>query len=118
MITFKQFMDGKGGWSHVAQEFGVWAVLVGFVGWLVSPIAGLVTAVVCYLFFRKYWFKREIKQSYAMGRTPSKEDLIDVPAKPTSFWTADAIEDTDRPWKFRYLWLVLSLVYLALLYFR
>ena len=117
MITFREFMDGKGGWSHVAQEFAVWAVLVGLCGWLISPLAGWILAVNCYVVFRVYWFQREIMQSLAMGRVPSKEDLIAVPVKPTSFWTADAIADVDRPWEFRYLWFLLSLSYLTWLYF-
>lgn len=115
-MTFKDFIAGKKGWSHAAVEFGVWAVLIGFCGWLISPVAAILAMIILFYGFQFYWFKREINQSLAMGREPSYDDLKSVPDFPTRFWTADAIEDVKTPKKMRWVWVILSLIYIGWLF--
>jgi len=109
----KRFLNGDWGWSHAAQEFGVWAVLIGFVGWKASPIFALLIIVILLKFADDYWRKREVQQSLDMGRSGDALDMSSVPKYPTAFWMKDAIADVMFPRKMRKIWLVLSLVYLT-----
>jgi len=109
----KRFLNGDWGWSHATQEFGVWAVLIGFVGWKISPIFALLIIVILLKFADEYWRKREVQQSLDMGRRGDALDMSEVPKYPTKFWTKDAIADVMFPRKMRKVWLVLSLSYLV-----
>ena len=108
-----RFLNGDNGWSHAAQEFGLWAALIGFSGWLVSPLLAIVFVFLLLKFMDDHWRKREVEQSLNKGRRGDAFDMSNVPSAPTNFWTADAIADVMFPRKMRKVWLILSLLYIA-----
>lgn len=117
-MTFKDFMAGKKGWAHSAQEFGTWAFLIGFSGWLISPFFAVLIVLILTWQFPKYWEKRELKQSLSMveqGRRnpPTKKDLEGIPKEPTDFWKQDAIDDVEHPNKCRIAFIIASFAYIG-----
>lgn len=120
MLSYKEFMAGKKGYSHSAQEFGAYAIITSLAGWLVSPILAVILMGLIVLFAEKvklpmmsdiYWFNREIQQSINMGRRPSPADFDQKTILQSDFWTADAVDDVKFPRKTRNLFRILALIY-------
>lgn len=127
MSKLKDFLEGKKGHSHGAQEFGALSVYSSLLGWLVSPVANVVLVALVLAMHEKikiplvgdkYWITREVKQSKAMGRAPSGSDETSVPKIPNAFWTKDAIADVSFPRKIRPVLLAGVLAYSWFIYIR
>jgi hypothetical protein len=123
---FAKFKNGDHGWSHAAQEFGVYAVASSLAGWLISPaIAAVIIGLLAggAIKFKwvgdDFWLQREVDQSMAMikkgaNRTHTPDDLIRVPDEPNSFWTPDGSDDVLFPRKMRKFIIIAGFVYCVL----